>query len=135
MILQFTNSQDFAIASEKQVEQNDQEYPHWFLSQRENFWVCVIIRYKSSLSLGMAGSSILFPEICLLAPTPPLSFASLSLLETQSVTGWMISPQQEESSAPIGQAWATCPPLESEVKSTLSQSQWPREKERGNFPG
>ena len=49
----------------------------------------------------MAGSSILFPVICLLATTPPLSFASLLPLENQSVTGWMISPQQEESGPPM----------------------------------
>ena len=134
MNIQFTNSQDFTTASEKQVKEKWPKIPHWFLSQRDNFLVCATTRYRDSLSSGMAGSSILVHEIYLLAPVHALSFASLPPLETQSVTGWMISPQLEESSAPIWQAWATCPPLESEVKSTLSQSQWLREKERGNFP-
>ena len=49
----------------------------------------------------MAGSSILFPEIYHLAPVHALSFANLPPLETQSVTGWMISPQREESDPPM----------------------------------
>ena len=44
----------------------------------------------------MAGPSILFPEIYHLAPVPALSFANLPPLETQSITGWMISPQHRK---------------------------------------
>ena len=40
-------------------------------------------------------------EICLLAPTPPLSFASLRPLENQNVTGWLISPQLDDSGPPM----------------------------------
>ena len=101
MILQFTNSQDFTTASEKQVKEKWPKIPHWFLSQRDNFLVCATTRYRDSLSSGMAGSSILFHEIYLLAPVHALSFASLPPLETWSVTGWMISPQQEESGPPM----------------------------------
>ena len=40
MIPQFINSQDFAIASEKKQNRNNQKYPHWLKPKGEFLGLC-----------------------------------------------------------------------------------------------
>ena len=102
MVPQFNNSEDFAIASEKRNKsiQNN----HLGLSQRENFWVCVTTRYRGSFCLqasldptfgSLRSAFSLQLPLCPLPACLPYS--------SQSVIGWMISTELEESSAPFGQ--------------------------------
>ena len=126
MNIQFTNSQ---------VKEKQPKVPHWFLNQRENFLVCATTRYRGSFCL----QAWLDPAFCSLRFTILLQFplcplpTCLPWRPKVSLVGWYHHSTGRKWSS-NGQAWATCPPLESKVKSTLSQWQWPREKERCNFP-
>ena len=129
MILQFTNSQDLLL----QVK-NKWNKTHWFLSQRENFWVCITTRYRDSFCLLRHGWTQHFVPCDLPSCSNSTSVRCQPASPRETKCHWLdditIAGGKQSFN---GQAWATCPPLESNVKSALSQSQWPREKERGNF--
>ena len=128
MVPQFNNSEDFAIASEKRNKSIQNK--HLGLSQREYFWVCVTTRNRGSLCLQARLYPAFGSEICLLAPAPPLSLASLPPLQLPKcrwLDGITKAGGKQCSDWP---GWGTWPILESEVKSLyLNHNGWEKRKE------
>ena len=130
VVPQFNNSEDFAIASEKR--NTSVPNSHLGLSQRESLWVCVTTRYRGSFCLqarldpAFGSLTSAFSLQLPLCPLPPTCLPYSS----QSVTGWMISPRLEESSAPMNHM--PTPVIGGEVNSIIIIMG--ERKERGDFP-
>lgn len=86
MGLQFNNSQDSAIASEKnETKQTNKKCPHWLEPKGEFLGLCNRKAKGWLLALGMAGSEIWFSDICLSCSNFPLFSACLHACKPKGV--------------------------------------------------